>query len=109
MATVRVPSGLATRGKRLWKELTEKTSMNAAELVLLEEACRTADRLDKLDELLRLDHEQWVELRDLKGRDDVMEIVMNSALSEARQQANVLKQLIAALRLPDELSGAKPQ
>jgi hypothetical protein len=36
-------------------------------------------------------------------------VVVDGALAEARQQANQLKQLVAALRLPDEVSGKRPQ
>jgi hypothetical protein len=35
-------------------------------------------------------------------------LTVDGALSEARQQANIFKQLIAALRIPDE-AGKKPQ
>jgi 23S rRNA maturation mini-RNase III len=35
--------------------------------------------------------------------------VAHPAWVEARQQANILKQLIAALRLPDEATGKRPQ
>ena len=35
-------------------------------------------------------------------------LTVDGALSEARQQANVLKQLLAALRLPDQ-DGVRPQ
>src|SRR5689334_13168041 len=82
---------------------------NPAELVLLEEACRITDRLDRLDKVLTGEAEDWLDLRQRKGSPEVLEIVVDSALSEARQQANVLKQLVAALRIPDEATGKKPQ
>lgn len=67
-------------------------------LVLLEEACRISDRLDKLDLLLRGDVESWATLvHDLRTHD--YELKIDAALIEARQQASVLRQLMAALPL----------
>ncbi len=109
LATLRVPAGLAARGTKLWRELTKIATFNPAERVLLEEACRIADRLDKLDALLTGELEHWIDLRDMVGRPDAVEIHIDAAMSEARQQANVLKQLIAALRIPDDLTAKRPQ
>lgn len=108
MAAARVPSGLGTKGRRLWRELRELHEFDPAELVLLEEACRIADRLDRLDALLSGDVEVWLRFRVNDAGDEVT-VVIDSALSEARQQANVLKQIIASLRLPDEKTGKRPQ
>lgn len=67
-------------------------------LVLLEEAARIADRLDKLDALLRGDADVWARLvHDVRTKD--YELRIDSALIEARQQASVLRQLIAGLPL----------
>src|SRR5690242_3325012 len=45
--------GFGPRGARLWREMTaERPDLSPAERVLLEEACRTADRLDRLDAFL---------------------------------------------------------
>lgn len=107
MAESRTPAGLGSGGRELWLSITEH-DLDAAQLVLLLEACRTKDRLDKLDELLRCDTEVWATLVHRLRTDDY-ELKIDSALSEARQQANVLKQLLVSLRLPDEASGKKPQ
>ena len=72
--------------------------MAAPELVLLEEACRIADRLDRLDGVLS--GRDFLRVGQDEDGDYVLRV--DSALSEARQQANVLKQLVAALRLPDQ-------
>jgi hypothetical protein len=67
-------------------------------LVLLEEAARIVDRLAKLDELLRGEADVWVRLvHDVRTED--YELKVDGALIEARQQASVLRQLIAALPL----------
>lgn len=87
---------LGKRGRRLWAELTTGTS-TPAQLVLIEEACRIADRLDRLDAQLRGDEDAWLKF---VVNDDGSEVtvVIDRALSEARQQAVALKQLFAELR-----------
>jgi len=110
MTTLRVPHGLDLKGAKLWKDITSAHALGPAELVILEEACRIADRLDGLNTVLTGEAENWLDLRNMKGRgDEIVEIVIDAALTEARQQANVFKQLVAALRLPDAATGAKPQ
>lgn len=108
MSAPTAPTGLGTRGKRLWKDLTEAHEMDAMQLVILGEACRCADRLEKLDALLRGEVEVWATLvHNLRTED--YELKIDSALSEARQQQNVMKQLLVSLRLPDGVTGKKPQ
>jgi len=106
------PKGLGARGRRLWKDITDLHDLDPAQTITLEEACRTADRLDKLDDKLTGREDAWAHLlpRVDLGDDDtrVIELRIDGALSEARQQQNILKQLLAALRLPDE-AGKKPQ
>ena len=88
---------LGARGARLWAAYVDLVD-GVRGLVLLEEAARTADRLDKLDEILRGDVEVWAKLvHDLRTED--YELRIDSALVEARQQASVLRQLIGSLPL----------
>ena len=107
MAAPRTPAGLQVKGARLWREMHALTTYNPAEMVMLEEACRIADRLDRLHAAL----EGGDYLRLQEATDGSGDIVLrpDSALNEARQQANQLKQLVAALRLPDEKTGERPQ
>jgi hypothetical protein len=63
--------------------------------VLITEACRIAHRLDQLDRLLSGDAELWLYLAESRG--DV-EVRVDNALPEARQQANVLRQLLAEIK-----------
>jgi hypothetical protein len=88
---------LAPRGRRLWDACSGLVDGERG-LVLLEEACRTADRLDRLDAVLTGDVESWCRLV-LSVRDDEYELRIDSALTEARQQAVVLRQLITSLPL----------
>jgi hypothetical protein len=86
------PSGLAVTGAKLWADLTEAHELDAGQLVQLLEACRAADRLDRLAVLI-------------DGSDDDL---IGGAQRQAVATANLLKQLLAALRLPDA-AGRKPQ
>jgi hypothetical protein len=111
MAAPKAPARLGARGRRLWREITDSYDLadKPAELVMLEEACRIADRLEKLDEILSGEVDTWMHLQLPREGSDMIRVVVDGALAEARQQANQLKQLVAALRLPDEVSGKRPQ
>lgn len=103
-----VPADLGIGGSRLWAEVTEAHELDEVQRVQLLEACRAKDRLDKLDELLRGDVDTWARLSHRSMTDD-SELVIDKALDKANQTANQLKQLLAALRLPDEQTGKRPQ
>lgn len=94
----RTPSALGARGRRLWQQVVDEGALKPAERVLLEEACRTADRLDRLDRLLRGDEDAWMSLRSLNEDGSIVQVVINNLLAEARQQQVALKQLLAELR-----------
>lgn len=100
---------LGERGARLWAEVTESHTLAAPERELLLEACRCADRLEKLDRYLTGADTSWLDLEKMRRDDTEYRVTIDAALSEARQQQNILKQLVASLRLPDEASGKKPQ
>ena len=93
-------------GQRLWDAITAAHELDAQQEVQLTEACRMKDRLDKLDELLRGDVGAWATIEDFDGRPS--ELVISSALDKANTTANVMKQLLAAMRLPDS-TGKRPQ
>lgn len=79
----------------MWAALSEHV-VDERWRVLLEESCRIADRLDRLDALLAGDLDAWV--RVLDGRDgEGVELVIDSALGEARQQALALRQLLGSI------------
>ncbi len=82
--------------------------LDAGQEVQLLEACRAKDRLDKLDELLRGDVDVWARLTHRLQTEDY-ELKIDDALGKANATANLMKQLLAALRLPDSASGKRPQ
>lgn len=86
-----------TRGVTLWRGMNGD-AMPPAQRVLLEEACRIADRLDQLDALLSGDARSWVSLVEDRGDPERQVVVIDRPLAEARQQATALKQLIAEIR-----------
>ena len=107
---VKSPAGLASGGRALWKSVTDDHTLDAVQLVQLTEACRAKDRLDKLDQILRADVDTWATLvLDIHSDGQVFELRLTNALAHANATANVMKQLLAALRLPDEKTGKKPQ
>ncbi|MES8732263.1 hypothetical protein U6R10_12200, partial [Cutibacterium acnes] len=79
---------------------------DGGQLVQLEEACRAKDRLDSLDAAIRGKHDVLLSIE--TDGNGVSSLVVNSALREANATATVLKQLLAALRLPD-VEGRRPQ
>lgn len=104
MARSTAPTDLGARGRRLWRSLTDRDStLNEALNPLREvaiEACRTADRCERLDVICR-EVEPVIE-----GRSGP---ITHPAFAEARQQATMLKQLVISLRLPDQKTGVRPQ
>lgn len=108
MASLPVPAGLRDGGLTLWVAVTGKHfDLDAMQVVQLEEACRAKDRLDQLDALLRGDVDVWARLAH-RTRTEDYELKIDEALKQANSTANLMKQLLAALRLPDE-SGKRPQ
>lgn len=102
------PSGLGTGGRALWRSISADYDLDVMQRVQLEEACRAKDRLDKLDLILRGDVETWATITHRTQTDDY-ELKIDDALTKANATANLMKQLLAAMRLPDAATGKKPQ
>lgn len=75
----------------IWGHI-EETNVSNDVLALMEEASRIKSRLDHLDAVLQGDENEWMTIT----KDSQGEIVLkiDSALREARQQANVLRSLL---------------
>lgn len=108
MANHPCPRGLQARGKRTWRAVAKDRTLTPTELLLLEEGCRLADRLDRLHGLLEGDTAAWGWIRTYDGDDKPAELVMNGALAEARQHATVLRQILRSLADIEPAAGATP-
>jgi hypothetical protein len=93
---MRAPSGLGKRGRALWRDLTKDRELGPSAGALATEICRIADRLERLDEVLRGDADVWFSIK-APERGGELTVVVDNALSEARQQAATLRQLVATL------------
>jgi hypothetical protein len=82
--------------------MTDGVTVGPAELVLVEETCRLADRLERFDSFLAGESDRWVQFReDLEASGDdvrIVKVVIDRSVSEARQYAIALKQLVGELR-----------
>lgn len=99
---------LAAGGRELWDAITGEHELDATQKVQLLEACRAKDRLDRLDAVLRGDADVWMKLTHRLQTEDY-ELKIDAALTQANSTANLMKQLLVALRLPDAKTGKQPQ
>lgn len=94
---------METRGRELWEAAVAASSFDAAGLLLLGEACRTADIIERLSGALRARSQVWISLSEEADEiaDGVAEIhiVVNPLLGEIRQQRMALRTMIAHLKL----------
>lgn len=102
------PKGLAAGGRKLWRQITTDHELDAAQMVQLVEVCRTKDQLDKLDLVLRGEVDTWMRLMP-PNDDGEVKVVVSGPLKHRVDLANLFKQQLAALRLPDAATGKKPQ
>lgn len=101
------PSKLGASGKRLFKDISTSfgEGMGESERQILLRAAFIADILDTLEKAIRGDG-VFTLVEAQQGQPLTLKV--DNALTEYRQQANVLKQLLASLRIPDE-AGARSQ
>jgi hypothetical protein len=104
----RTPTGLGAAGRKLWTAIVSVHNLDPMQLVQLEEACRAKDRLDKLDSILRGDADMWCQLILDVNTERTFDVRVTAVLAQANATANLFKQLLAALRLPDA-AGKRPQ
>lgn len=86
------PYAFGPRGARLWREMTIG-ALTPSQRVLVEEACRIADRLDRLDRALAGDVFEVA-----VSPFGEMHLIVTGPLAEARMQATALKGVLAELR-----------
>lgn len=108
MAANRAPVGLGVGGRALWRAIADAHDLDVMQEVTLLEACRAKDRLDKLDGLIRGEAATWATLTGEALPAD-FELRVEGVPALANATATLLKQLLAALRLPDPSTGRRPQ
>ena len=100
------PRWFRAGGRQLWDELSGD-SLSGARRVLLEQACRIVDRLDRLDAILNGRDRAWLTLE--TGDDGEITVIVDKVLAESRQQSTALKQLFAELRQGESAGGEQDQ
>lgn len=95
------PPRLSRSARRMWDDITTRWELRPDEVRLLEDACREATILDKIE-------------RELAGADYVMpgsqkQLRAHPLLSEVRQHRVAMAQLLSKLNLPDEEADARAQ
>lgn len=85
------PRGLLVAGRKLWNSSTEEFEWAMHELAMLEEACRTRDRIVQLDKAVSDD---GLMLASSQGSR------VHPGVAEARQQRLTLARLLATLGIP---------
>lgn len=96
------PAYLRAKGTAMWKDVVRAYDLTPAALVLLGEACRTADRLERIAAALSSRSSLWFELEPaledagLDGKED-WNVVVNGMIGEARQLQTALRQTLSQL------------
>lgn len=99
------PKGLGSRAKALWDGVLDEVELDSAGFIILEDACRTVDIIDRLSGALKSKNQEWVRLADdiifaaSEARALEVNLVVNPILGEIRQQRLALKQFFAQLKL----------
>ncbi len=92
------PAGLATAGRKLWRDITSEYELDAKETVLLEKSCRCLDELSRLETAL------------VSAPDTVTgstgQVKPNPLFAEVRSHRLTLEKLLAAVKLPVESTTA---
>jgi hypothetical protein len=85
------PTGLRPSGRALWRAVLNDYELDEHESTILREACRTADSLDDLQNLLEV---EGLTAESSQG------VRIHPALVELRQQRVTFARLLTALRIP---------
>lgn len=107
------PANLETRGEALWDSVTEAATFDAAGYALLEDACRTADLIQRLTDMLLLDEADWINIvEDAMGKSDrEKRLIVNvrPLLGELRQQRLAMRNLLNQLGIAKTLTGEQDE
>ena len=106
------PKDLRLRGSEFWDEVTGAVELDASGFILLGEACRIIDRLDRLSDSLNGAGRDWLKIADevedivIESQDHrkvTIKVVVDGLLSEARQQQLAFKTVMAQMKLGNAL------
>ncbi|WP_232323095.1 hypothetical protein [Hoyosella altamirensis] len=101
------PQEFADGGQELFESLS--TPADSFEMTaLITEAARIKDRLDRLHRTISGDEDVWFRLVPARGDGDVLEVRVDSALTEARQLATVFRQMLAEIKKRRDDDGGNP-
>jgi hypothetical protein len=92
---VKTPTGLKGPGRRLWAESTELYTYNPSEMLILEKACRSADRLARLEKA-------EAELTSPVVHGSRGAVSMHPIGEEIRRETVLLTRLLEQIRPPGE-------
>lgn len=101
------PRFLRERGRSLWDSITSEYVLSPGARVSLAEACRIADRLERMAGMLSSRSTLWVELSDedqdraVNLAEQGVPLVVNNVIGEARQLANQFQTIMRQLGLTD--------
>ncbi|WP_040520520.1 hypothetical protein [Gordonia malaquae] len=98
MKTPTAPTKLGPKGRKLWNSIAGKYVLRADEMRTLEDACREADLIEKMEK------EHLTAALIVKGSQG--QPVINPLVSELRQHRATLGALLKSLKLPDEVEAA---
>lgn len=98
MSKTSEPSGLADSGRALWSSVTDLYELRVDELVVLEKACRAADRIAVM--------EGELEGSTFMVKGSMGQPVVNPLVGEIRAHEAQVQRLLSSLKLPDDPAGA---
>lgn len=102
MAIPAAPKGLNVSGRALWRSVLSEYELDQHELLLLKEAARCADRLDRLEAASAAGP---ITTTNRHGDE-----VVHPCLVEARQASLTMARLLSSLRLPSgDEADSRPQ
>lgn len=92
------PRGLSEKALKLWHSVVDDYTLRGDEYEMLESACREVDLIATMQK--RLDSDGLVTTGSMG------QMVAHPLLVEVRQHRNVLRSMLAALKIPDTESAA---
>lgn len=94
-----VPDDLDDRGRQLWVEFGASRESDPGSRLLIHEACRIADDLERLHRIVRGDADEWMRFTVPRGGDgEELVLRIDGVMAERRLLVTTLRQLLDKLR-----------